>query len=52
MNAPVAQARSWRVTQGSAVATLKAPDYFAAKERAAAIGFKNPDSIVLQDAKP
>lgn len=43
------QARTWRVTQGASRATIKAPDYFAARERAAAIGLKNPDSIVLQE---
>lgn len=39
--------RYWRVTQGRSVAKILAPDYAAAKRRAAQIGFTKPTSIVL-----
>lgn len=45
------QPRLWRVIQGASQALIQAPSYDEAKARAAAIGFKDPDSIVLQDGK-
>lgn len=45
------QTRRWRIVQGESRATVLAPTYEQARTRAAQIGFKNPDSIVLQEAK-
>ncbi len=44
-----ARIRVWVVKQGSSTGRIHARDYDAAIERAAAIGFKQPDSIVLQE---
>lgn len=43
--------RRWRVVQGQSVAVVVAADIEAARQRAAQIGFKNPDSIVLQESQ-
>jgi len=37
----------WIVRSGNSSATVRAPDIGAARERAAAIGFRAPESIVL-----
>lgn len=37
----------WIVRSGTSSATVRAPDIGAARERAAAIGFKAPQSIAL-----
>lgn len=42
-------ARFWIVRQGSSKGRIAAADYAAAAERARAIGFARPDSIVLDD---
>jgi hypothetical protein len=39
----------WTVTQGSSTARVAGVDIEAARERAAAIGFKRPDSVVLYE---
>jgi hypothetical protein len=39
--------RFWKVTQGSSTARVAAVDHAAAVERAEAIGFGSPDSVVL-----
>jgi hypothetical protein len=44
--------RKWRVTQGPSTGTIVAPTYEDAKQRAAQIGFKTPDSIVLIEDNP
>jgi transcription initiation factor TFIIIB Brf1 subunit/transcription initiation factor TFIIB len=44
-----AAARRWRVIQGRSSAVVVAPDIEAARRRAAQIGLKNPDSIVLHE---
>ncbi len=44
-------ARRWRVVQGRSAAVVVAPDIEEARRRAAQIGLKNPDSIVLQEQK-
>lgn len=41
--------RFWRIKQGTSTAKVAAKDYEGAKERAAEIGLKKPDSIVLID---
>jgi hypothetical protein len=38
----------WIVKQGTATARVGAESYKEARERAAAIGFKKPESIVLE----
>lgn len=40
---------AWIVRQGTSSARISAPDYSAALVRAAQIGFKAPDSVVLLD---
>lgn len=48
----VAQKRLWRVTEGTSTAKVRADTYADAKTRAAQIGFRDPDSIVLiEEAK-
>ncbi len=42
--------RRWIVRQGSARANVAAQNYEQARERAAQIGFGNPDAIVLDEA--
>jgi hypothetical protein len=37
----------WLIVQGRSRATVNAPDYAAAKDRAAYIGFKDPETIKL-----
>lgn len=39
--------RYWNVKQGTSYARVRADDMEGAKTRAAQMGFKNPDSIVL-----
>lgn len=41
--------RFWIIKQGTARARVKAADYFAARDRAYLMGFKSPDSIVLDE---
>lgn len=41
--------KTWIIRQGASRATVQAPDYAAARERGAQIGFKAPDAIVLDD---
>lgn len=43
--------RKWTVRQGRSTAVIVAPDWKAAKERAAQIGFTNPDTIVLKTVR-
>jgi hypothetical protein len=42
--------RYWIVQQGASMARVRAADYAAARERAKAIGFSCPASIVLEEA--
>lgn len=42
------QKQAWIVKQGASTAVIYAPTYEAAKERAAQIGFRAPDSVVLK----
>jgi riboflavin biosynthesis pyrimidine reductase len=44
------QQRAWIVRQGRSSGTVRASDYAAARERAAQIGFRNPDAIVLDES--
>lgn len=44
--------RYWIVKQGRSRARVRAVDHAAAKTRAAAIGFKDPDSIMIDDTPP
>lgn len=39
--------RRWKVTLGASSMTCLAVDYFAARDKAASMGFRDPDSIVL-----
>lgn len=39
--------KRYEVKQGTSRATIRAADYYEARERAAQIGFQRPDSIVL-----
>jgi hypothetical protein len=41
----------WRVTQGTSRARVGAINYQAAVARAAEIGFKRPDSVVLDESR-
>lgn len=45
--------RRWAITQGTSRTVVRAPNYAAAVERAAAIGFRDPDAVVLvEETRP
>ena len=44
--------RMWKISQGTSTLRVRAADIQTARERAAGCGFKDPQSIVLDDEPP